>query len=225
MFALTKASVSLQEWWLFCHWWPNQCGSSLSDLTSCFKVNSFGGDIKTRKCKTYFHQHCYSFVSKRFFSVHLKAPSDISPLPGLYALLKPLMKIYKSRTHKLRYSLDGFSNKSYILLVLGGRVSSEKKVLLITDGQSNIQKQLTIPKANNLKNMGVEIYVVAVGSYISGIGEMVKVAGSSNPFKLPEDFLFRVHKYHGLWEVTELIIQKVAATGKYTILSPYPSPC
>ena len=135
------------------------------------------------------------------------------------------MKIYKSRTHKLRYSLDGFSNKSHILLVLGGRVSSEKKVFVITDGQSNIQKQLTIPKANNLKNMGVEISVVAVGSYISGIAEMVKVAGSSNPFKLPEDFLFRVENYQGLWHVTELIIKKMAATGKYTILSPYPSPC
>ena len=135
------------------------------------------------------------------------------------------MKIYKSRTYKLRYSLDGFSNKSHILLVLGGRVSSQKKVLLITDGQSNIQKQLTIPKAKNLKNMGVEIFVVALGSYISGIGEMVKVAGCSNPFKLPEDFLFRVHKYKGLWDVTKLIIKIMAATGKYTSLSPYPSPC
>ena len=136
------------------------------------------------------------------------------------------MKIYKPRTHKLRCSLDGFSNKSHILLVLGGRVSSRKRVLLFTDGQSTIQKQLTIPKANNLKNMGVEIYVVAVGSYNwAGIGEMVKVAGSSDPYMRPGDYLFRVHSYKGLWEVTKLVVQKMASTGKYASLSPYASPC
>ena len=133
------------------------------------------------------------------------------------------MKIYKPRTHKLRCSLDGFSNKSHILLVLGGRVSSRKRVLLVTDGQSTIQEKLTIPKANNLKNMGVEIYVVAVGSYISGIGEMVKVAGSSDPYMRPGDYLSRVHNYKGLWQVTQLVVQKMA--GKYVSLSPYPSPC
>ena len=135
------------------------------------------------------------------------------------------MKIYKPRTHKVRCSLYGFSNKSHILLVLSGRVSSRKRVLLFTDGQSTIQKQLTIPKANNLKNMGVEIYVVAVGSYNTGIGEMVKVAGSSNPHMRPGDYLFRVHNYKGLSEVTKLVVQKMATTGKYASLSPYASPC
>ena len=84
---------------------------------------------------------------------------------------------------------------------------------------------MTIPNAEKLKNMGVEIHVVAVGSYITGIGEMVKVAGSSNPFKLPEDFLFRVRNYQGFWEVTKLMVKKMASTGRYTSLSPYPSPC
>ena len=84
---------------------------------------------------------------------------------------------------------------------------------------------MTIPNAEKLKNMGVEIYVVAVGSYITGIGEMVKVAGSSNPFKLPEDFLLRVKNYQGLWEVTKVMVKKMASTGRNTSLSPYPSPC
>ena len=135
------------------------------------------------------------------------------------------MKIYKPRTHKLRYSHDGFSNKSHILLVLGGRVSSRKVVVLITDGQSSIDKHLTVPKANNLKNMGVEIFVVAVGSYFNGIGEMVKVAGSSNPLMRPEEYLFRVQNYKGLWQLTKRTVKKMAATGKYISLSPYPSPC
>ena len=73
--------------------------------------------------------------------------------------------------------------------------------------------------------MGVEIYVVAVGSYNTGIGEMVKVAGSNDPFMRPGDYLFRVHNYRGLWEVTGLMVKKMAASGKYASLSPYPSPC
>ena len=74
--------------------------------------------------------------------------------------------------------------------------------------------------------MGVEIYVVAVGSYNwAGIGEMVKVAGSSGPYKRPEDYLFRVHNYNGLWEVTKLVAQKMTSTGKYVSLSPRASPC
>lgn len=48
---------------------------------------------------------------------------------------------------------------------------------------------LTIPKANALKGIGVDIYVVAVGRYISGIDEMVKVASSP-----PENYVFRVEK-------------------------------
>ena len=84
---------------------------------------------------------------------------------------------------------------------------------------------MTEPKAKELKAMGVEIYVVAVGSAINGIGEMVKVAGSRNPFMRPEDFLLRVNNYKVLWQVTKLIVQKMGATGKYTITGPYASPC
>ena len=44
-------------------------------------------------------------------------------------------------------------------------------VLLVTDGQSNEFRHLTIPKADALKATGVEIFVVAVGRYIPGIDE------------------------------------------------------
>jgi hypothetical protein len=36
----------------------------------------------------------------------------------------------------------------------------------MTDGQSNIDKSLTIPNAKKLKGMGVDIFVVAVGDHI-----------------------------------------------------------
>ena len=64
-------------------------------------------------------------------------------------------------------------------------------VLLVTDGQSN-SRDLTIREAQALKGNGVEIYVVAVGSHINGIDEMVKVASSP-----PENHMFRVQTLSG----------------------------
>lgn len=76
---------------------------------------------------------------------------------------------------------------------------------------------MTVPNANALKIKNVEIYVVAVGSYISGIDEMVKVASSP-----PEDYLFRVNDYEGLGKVVNLAIKKV--NGKYSVVN-YKSLC
>ena len=66
--------------------------------------------------------------------------------------------------------------------------------------------------------MGVKISVVAVGSSIAGIDEMVKVA--SYP---PERFVYRVKKNSGFWEVIKLIIKQVVP-GKYNIIN-YDPPC
>lgn len=66
--------------------------------------------------------------------------------------------------------------------------------------------------------MGVQINVVAVGSYIDGIDEMVKVASSP-----PQDFIYRVKKNSDFLEVIKLIIKQVAP-GKYDIVN-YEPPC
>ena len=93
-------------------------------------------------------------------------------------------------------------------------------VLLVTDGQSNEFRHLTIPKADALKATGVEIFVVAVGRYIPGIDEMVKVA--SFP---PDKHVFRVNSNSALWEAVKLAIKEVNP-GKYSVLSgEYDPPC
>ena len=102
----------------------------------------------------------------------------------------------------------------------GRRDDGRKIVFLVTDGHSNVQPELTIPEANALKDSGVEIFVVAVGTYINGIDEMVKVA--SYP---PEEFLFRVRSHQEFWEVIKLMIKEVNP-GKYEILQgQYDPPC
>ena len=60
----------------------------------------------------------------------------------------------------------------------GRRSSARRKVLLLTDGQSNIDKAKTVPNAQKLKNIGVQVSVIAVGHRIplEGIQEMAKVA-------------------------------------------------
>ncbi|CAB4008107.1 Retrovirus-related Pol poly from transposon, partial [Paramuricea clavata] len=103
------------------------------------------------------------------------------------------------------------------LFLSGGRRFSKLKVLLMTDGQSNIDKSLTIPNAKKLKDMGAEIFVVAVGDHMYGIDEMAKVA--SYP---PEKYIYRVKTNSGLLYVFELALEKVRSGYK---AKPYASPC
>lgn len=93
-------------------------------------------------------------------------------------------------------------------------------VLLVTDGQSNIGRALTVPRALALKKAGVKVFVVAVGTYIHGIDEMVRVA--SYP---PKDHLFRVKKLAGFWQIIKLIIQKVSPSKYAIIKGQYTRPC
>ena len=92
-------------------------------------------------------------------------------------------------------------------------------VLLVTDGQSN-SRDRTIREAQALKGNGVDIYVVAVGSHIYGIDEMVRVASSP-----PEFHMFRVQKLTNFWEVVKLVIQQVSP-GEYRVVNgQYDPPC
>ena len=120
-----------------------------------------------------------------------------------------------------RIVIEFHNINSVILLPIftGRRVFSRKVVLLVTDGQSNFKKHLTIPKADELKIIGVDIFVIGVGTYIRGIDEMVKVASS------PVNRLFRVNTYRDLLQVVKLIIKQVSP-DKYAINNgQYDPPC
>ena len=140
---------------------------------------------------------------------------------GTYVLVST--ESIKTGKYDTQYSPDSLSYKSHTLPVLGWRANTKKVVLLVTDGQSNIKRHLTIDNADKLKNMGVQIFVVAVGSNINGIGEMVKVAGSSYPFMRPEDYLFRVRDYGALSAVSKMVVNKVS--GKYVPVIPFSASC
>ena len=140
---------------------------------------------------------------------------------GTYVLVST--ESIKTGKNETQYSHDSLSYKSHILPVLGWRDNTEKVVLLVTDGQSNIKRHLTIPNANKLKNMGVAIYVVAVGSNINGIGEMARVAGTNDPYRPVQNYLFRVRNYSGFLGVTKMVVKKVSR--KYVPVIPFSTPC
>ena len=93
-------------------------------------------------------------------------------------------------------------------------------VFLVTDGQSNRRRHLTIPKAQALKRSGVKIFVVAVGQHVRGIAEMVKVA--SYP---PQKFLFRVKKLDGFLQIIKLMVQRYSPRKYAIIKGKYTRPC
>ena len=107
----------------------------------------------------------------------------------------------------------------FVFLVKGrDPYPTRKLVFVLTDGKSNVQASLTEPNANALKNIGVDIFVVGVGSYIDGIDEMVRIA--SYP---PENHLFRVESFQGFWEIVKLAV-KLVSPGNYDVVD-YELPC
>ena len=107
----------------------------------------------------------------------------------------------------------------FIFLIKGRHTfPTRKMVFVLTDGRSNVRRDLTVPNANALKTIGVEIYVVAVGASIYGIDEIVKIA--SYP---PKDYLFRVKNLTGFWQIIKLIVKEVSP-GNYRFVN-YDPPC
>ena len=52
------------------------------------------------------------------------------------------------------------------LFCFQGRSNAAKKAVLITDGPSNRDSYLTIPVAQQLRNIGADVVAVAVGPYV-----------------------------------------------------------
>ena len=98
----------------------------------------------------------------------------------------------------------------------GKRPGVEKIAFLITDGQSNADPSKT---ANLLKASGVEIFVVSVGDYQTGISEIVEVASPDR-----KDHVFRVSNMNGFLDVTKLAF-KLVAPKKYVALTPHKQLC
>lgn len=81
----------------------------------------------------------------------------------------------------------------------GARQGSLRRILVVTDGQSNINRDQTVTRAFQLKLLGIEVFVIAVGEYLEGIQEMVQMASSTNAH------MFRVLNMKNLVEVVKLI--------------------
>lgn len=79
------------------------------------------------------------------------------------------------------------------------RVGSKRRILLITDGLSNVKRHQTLLRGDQLKAAGAEIFVMAVGSYDQGFEEIVGLASTTNAH------LYRVAHMKGFIKVIKLI--------------------
>ena len=88
-------------------------------------------------------------------------------------------------------------------------------IFLVTDGQSN-NRQETLSSAKRIKNniLGLEIFVIAIGSYFNGIHEIATVA--SYP---PLNHVFRVENVSHLKYGFELALKEMNP-NKYTAVNP-----
>ncbi|KAK3753261.1 hypothetical protein QZH41_004475 [Actinostola sp. cb2023] len=82
---------------------------------------------------------------------------------------------YTNTQAALRKSGKLFSDKK-----AGVRDYAYKRMFILTDGQSNIKKKNTLYLAYLLKDMGVEVFVMAVGERIVGIAELAMLATSTD---------------------------------------------
>ncbi|XP_022789673.1 collagen alpha-1(XXII) chain-like [Stylophora pistillata] len=81
----------------------------------------------------------------------------------------------------------------------GARAGSFKRVLVVTDGQSNVKPNKTLLNAMDLKLNGAEIFVIGVGEYLDGIYELAHLASSLDAH------LYRAGDMQGLVEVVKLV--------------------
>ena len=95
-----------------------------------------------------------------------------------------------------------FNLTDHCIFSKGCQFNATKMVFFVVDGQTDLVTHLT--EVQELKYSGVQIFVVAVGSYIKGVDALVNVASSP-----PEQFLFRVESLEGFLHATELAVEQV----------------
>ncbi|EDO28778.1 predicted protein [Nematostella vectensis] len=85
------------------------------------------------------------------------------------------------------------------------------RVLVVTDGRSNIEKHRTERKAFKLKANGIEVFVIAIGDYLEGMDELARMANTKYAH------MYRVEDVKGLARVVKLIprLQEREATNYY----------
>ena len=96
-------------------------------------------------------------------------------------------------------ALDTCLNELILKHENGARPGLRKRVLIVTDGQSNVAKEKTLMRAAQIKRTGTQIFVIAVGRYMKGMSEIVGLASSTDAH------LYRVANTKGFIKVIRLI--------------------
>lgn len=117
----------------------------------------------------------------RFASILFSTKAEVmfKFLPAKKAI-KKLVEIHYNGGYTNTQDALKKSGKLFVSRNSGGRRNAYKKMFILTDGQSNIKKEKTLYLAYVLKEIGIEIFVMAVGQRIEGINELAMLATSTD---------------------------------------------
>ena len=96
---------------------------------------------------------------------------------------------------------DGFSTAG------GDRTAVDNIAILVTDGYSNVNRKDTIPEAMAAKQLGVAMYVVAIGDQVD-MTEVNSMAGTSSNGG-PSSYVFRVRNDNDLENTAQELTNKL----------------
>ncbi|XP_031559328.1 collagen alpha-1(XII) chain-like [Actinia tenebrosa] len=136
----------------------------------------------------------------RFASILFSTKAEVmfKFLPAKKAMEKLLTIRYNGGFTNTQDALKK-SGRLFVSRTSGGRRNAYKKMFILTDGQSNIKKERTLYLAYVLKELGIEIYVMAVGERIEGINELGMLATST------DKHLYRVGEMDQFMQVVQEI--------------------
>lgn len=121
------------------------------------------------------------------FTNQRDAERKIGKLPYMRGKTNTQLALEKCKTELLENPKSGLMK------------NAESKVLVVTDGQSNVKSELTLRKAEELKQLKTEIFVVAIGYHIFGISELVGLASAV------DTHMFRVQDMKSFVDIVKLI--------------------
>ena len=100
------------------------------------------------------------------------------------------MRFVGGRTHTAQALR--LARESSFTAAHGARDSVPRYAFVITDGNSNINQQRTIPEAIEIRAAGVHVFTVSVGTFVNQI-ELKGIASQKQ-----SDNMFNVSSFHGL---------------------------
>ena len=97
------------------------------------------------------------------------------------------------------------ANRNAFSTSRGDRSGVPNKMIIVTDGRSNVDQSRTIPEADNAKRNNIEIYVIAVGDG-PDMGEVSAMASDPD-----SEYVLRIEDERDVVQVANVLLDRLCA--------------